>query len=158
MPIATRLYATLGGSAPANHLPLPDAHLKDNLEDGVYGEAEEVAVPEREEGELASDMLARSQQHAVPAANADVLASLPLGASLRQEVHVQGQPWTFETGKLARLASGSCMVQCGSTTVLAAATSQPPPWSRRDVLSLQLEVRVALCCKRAAAQGKHAGW
>jgi hypothetical protein len=74
----------------------------------------------------------------------DNIATLPMGQSLRQEASVRGRAWAFETGKLARLANGSCLVQAGGTTVLAAVTSQPPPWSRRDAMNLQLEVRSSL--------------
>lgn len=68
------------------------------------------------------------------------MAGLPLGQALRQQAEVQGRTWAFETGKLARLAAGSCLVRVADTSVLAAATCQPPPWSRRDAQQLQFEV------------------
>jgi hypothetical protein len=107
-----------------------------------------------EEAAAAADVLALSEAAAAAELAAslsgqqfvatDNIAALPMGQSLRQEASVRGRPWAFETGKLARLANGSCLVQAGGTTVLAAATSQPPPWSRRDALNLQLEVRSSL--------------
>lgn len=130
---------------PADQLPLPA--VKDDVEDAVRGEAEELPLGEvpGENLAAAAALLLNQQQASAQEwqqpPSSDTLSSLPLGASLRQEAQVQGRTWAFETGKLARLANGSCLVRCGGTTVLAAATSQSPPWSRRDALSLQFEVR-----------------
>jgi hypothetical protein len=133
-------FSSATGGVPADQLSLPGGKLNDDLEDGFNGKA--VEAPLEGEDELPRPAAADSpalgtRQQGAPV---DVLASLPLGQALRQEAQVQGRTWSFETGKVARLASGSCMVQAGGTTVLAAATSQAPPWSRREAHSLQLEV------------------
>ncbi len=130
-----RLLATSAGGTEPDQLPLPESKLKDDVEDALHGEAEELPVDDGAEAALAAGGAAR------PAVPAGGVAALPLGQGLRQEASFQGRPWTFETGRMARLANGSCMVQAGGTTVLAATTCQPPPWSRRDALSLQFEVR-----------------
>lgn len=132
---ALRLLATSAGGVEPDELPLPESKLKDDVEDALHGEAEELPVEEDAAAVLAGGGAAQ------PAAPAGGIAALPLGQGLRQEASFQGRNWTFETGRMARLANGSCMVQAGGTTVLAAATCQPPPWSRRDALSLQFEVR-----------------
>lgn len=121
------------GGLPADQLPLPERRLADDVEDSLRAEAEELpAMCDEEAAEL-------SGQHLVAT---DAVATLPLGGALRSEAPFQGRTWAFETGRLARLANGSCLVQAGGTTVLAAATAQAPPFSRRhDVLnSLQLDV------------------
>ena len=133
------LASSAGGGVEPDQLPLPERMLKDDVEDALHAEAEDVPVADAAE---AAEVLAGggAAQPAAAAAAAGGIASLPLGQGLRQEAAFQGQPWVFETGRLARLANGSCLVQAGGTTVLAAATCQPPPWSRRDALSLQFEV------------------
>ncbi|EFN54220.1 hypothetical protein CHLNCDRAFT_36088 [Chlorella variabilis] len=130
-------FSSTAGGVPADQLPLPEAKLKDDVEDAIRGEAEELPAIGQEEAALATAAAAIPGQQ--PMAT-DAIAALPMGQALRQEALVQGHTWAFETGKLARLANGSCLVQCGNTTVLAAATCQLPPWSRREAQSLQFEV------------------
>lgn len=140
---------------PADQLPLPEAKLKDDVEDAIRGEAEELPAIGQEEAALATAAAAIPGQQ--PMAT-DAIAALPMGQALRQEALVQGHTWAFETGKLARLANGSCLVQCGNTTVLAAATCQLPPWSRREAQSLQFEVRLLSACLKVLVQaGSPAG-
>lgn len=135
------------GGLPADQLPLPERRLTDDVEDALRAEAEELPAADEEEAAALAGRL--SGQHLVAT---DAVAALPLGAALRSEAAFQGHTWAFETGKLARLANGACLVQAGGTTVLAAATAQPPPFSRRhDVLNnLQLDVR--------ALRRRRAGW
>ena len=72
-----------------------------------------------------------------------VLEALPLGQGLHQGCTTGGRQWVFETGRLARLADGACLVRTGDTTVLAGVVCDPQLYSRRDAQRLQLEVR---CC------------
>ncbi|PSC68371.1 polyribonucleotide nucleotidyltransferase [Micractinium conductrix] len=137
--------------APAD-APLREASLvRDDIGDALRGEAEAFPLSDEEAAAAAASAAAADAalerlagQHLVPT---DAIATLPRGQSLRQEGEFQGQSWAFETGKMARLANGSCMVQAGGTSVLAAATAQAAPWSRRDAYQLQFEVeyREKLC-------------
>ena len=45
-----------------------------------------------------------------------------------------GRPLTVETGKVAGLANGSCMIRYGETTILACATASPKPRDGIDFL------------------------
>ncbi|KAL4458391.1 hypothetical protein ABPG75_013256 [Micractinium tetrahymenae] len=133
-PAARHAFATAAGGIPADQLPLAEGSLlRDDTEDALQGAAEDLP-PER--GELAAAAALSGQRFVLT----DAVAQLPMGQALRQEAAVQGRTWVFETGKLARLAAGSCVVRVADTTVLAAATCQPPPWSRRDAQQLQFEV------------------
>lgn len=128
-------FSAAAGSAPAAYLPVAEnSLLKDDVEDARRALAED--LPAEPEGLAAA--AAPPGQRLV---HTDAVASLPMGQALRQQATVQGSTWAFETGKLARLAAGSCLVRVADTSVLAAATCQPPPWSRRDAQQLQLEVR-----------------
>ena len=146
-PRALGSSAAAAAAASADDLPLPAALLaKDALGDmdadappppeAVLGEEEAAAMALAGMAVLGNP--AFSQQH-VPS---DGIATLPLGQSLRQEAQLSGGRgvWAFETGKLARLANGSCLLRAGGTSVLAAAACQLPAWSRRDVLNIQFEV------------------
>lgn len=145
-----RLHSTSAGALPADTLPLPERRLTDDVADALRGEAEELPLSDGEEAAAAL-----AGQHCV---TTDAVAGLPMGQALRQEASFQGRSWAFETGKLARLANGSCLVQAGGTTVLAAATSQSPPWSRRDSSTLQLDVSCVLGWSRATALLMSLAW
>lgn len=135
IPAGRHTFAASASSVPADQLPLPESSLlKDDLEDARRAEADD--LPAEHEG-LAAAAALPGQQFV----QTDAVASLPMGQALRQQASVQGRTWAFETGKLARLAAGSCLVRVADTSVLAAATCQPPPWSRRDAQQLQFEVR-----------------
>ena len=43
------------------------------------------------------------------------------------EYNLAGKPLVIETGKMAGLANGSCLVKLGDTTVLATATASANP-------------------------------
>ncbi|KAL4429595.1 hypothetical protein ABPG77_008644 [Micractinium sp. CCAP 211/92] len=134
IPAGRHTFAASASSVPADQLPLPESSLlKDDLEDARRAEADD--LPAEHEG-LAAAAALPGQQFV----QTDAVASLPMGQALRQQAAVQGRTWAFETGKLARLAAGSCLVRVADTSVLAAATCQPPPWSRRDAQQLQFEV------------------
>lgn len=47
-------------------------------------------------------------------------------------VRVQGRQWTFETGRLAKFADGSCTLRSGETTVLSTTSCSSVPYLRRD--------------------------
>ncbi|MBQ7291029.1 MAG: hypothetical protein IJW76_04810, partial [Clostridia bacterium] len=47
-----------------------------------------------------------------------------------------GRPLTVETGKVAGLANGSCMIRYGETTILACATASAKPRDGIDFLPL----------------------
>lgn len=133
-PAARHAYTAAAGSGPADQVPLAEGSLlRDDVEDARRAEAD--PLPAEQEG-LASAAAPPGQ----PSVQSDAVAGLPLGQALRQQAEVQGRTWAFETGKLARLAAGSCLVRVADTSVLAAATCQPPPWSRRDAQQLQFEV------------------
>ncbi len=70
----------------------------------------------------------------------------------RKEIEVGGRNLIIETGKLAKLASGSVTVQYGDTVVLAAVTMSDEPETRRDFFPLQVEYR-----EKAYAAGKIPG-
>ncbi len=50
-----------------------------------------------------------------------------------------GRPLTVETGKVAGLANGSCMIRYGETTILACATASPKPRDGIDFLPLSVD-------------------
>ncbi len=50
-----------------------------------------------------------------------------------------GRPFTVETGKIAQLASGSCLVRYGDTAILATATASKAPRDGIDFLPLSVE-------------------
>ena len=53
--------------------------------------------------------------------------------------HVQGKEITFKTGKIARQANGSVMLQCGDTHILASACGNQKPSSDCDFLPLRVD-------------------
>ncbi|KAL6779769.1 hypothetical protein ACKKBG_A13655 [Auxenochlorella protothecoides x Auxenochlorella symbiontica] len=61
--------------------------------------------------------------------------TLPLGACLTSSVPSGGEEWRFETGRLARLADGACLLHVGDTSLLATLESQPSRSTWRDPLS-----------------------
>ena len=50
-----------------------------------------------------------------------------------------GRPLTVETGKVAGLANGSCMIRYGETTILACATASAKPRDGIDFLPLSVD-------------------
>jgi len=57
--------------------------------------------------------------------------------SISTTVSVQEDAWTFEIGRLAKLADGACSLQSGSTTVLTTVASAPGFFfNRRDLRSI----------------------
>lgn len=62
---------------------------------------------------------------------------LPPGV-FQQHCKVAGKLWTFETGRLAKLAHGSCVVSVGGTSVLATAVVDPTPQLEADGVPLQV--------------------
>lgn len=75
-----------------------------------------------------------SQQQA---ASADQQAPAVAGP-LQQSCKVAGKTWTFETGRLADLAHGSCLVTVGGTSVLGTAVVDPTPQLEADGVPLQV--------------------
>lgn len=57
---------------------------------------------------------------------------------LQQSCKVAGKTWTFETGRLAGLAHGSCLVTVGGTSVLGTAVVDPTPQLEADGVPLQV--------------------
>lgn len=70
---------------------------------------------------------------------------------LQQHCKVAGRQWTFETGRLARLAHGSCQVTVGGTSVLATAVVDPTPQLEADGVPLQ----VCTCITTAKSAERH---
>lgn len=62
---------------------------------------------------------------------------LPPGV-FQQSCVVAGRSWTFETGRLARLAHGSCVVTVGGTSVLSTAVIDATPQPDADGVPLQV--------------------
>jgi polyribonucleotide nucleotidyltransferase len=56
----------------------------------------------------------------------------------QESCKVAGKTWTFETGRLARLAHGSCVVTVGGTSVLSTAVVDPNPQPEADGVPLQV--------------------
>lgn len=56
----------------------------------------------------------------------------------QQQCRVAGRQWTFETGRLAKLAHGACLVSVGGTSVLATAVVDPTPQLEADGVPLQV--------------------
>ena len=50
-----------------------------------------------------------------------------------------GRPLVIETGKVAGLANGSCLVRYGDTVILACATASPKPRDGIDFLPLSVD-------------------
>jgi hypothetical protein len=63
--------------------------------------------------------------------------SLPVGVH-QESCKLAGKTWTFETGRLARLAHGSCLVTVGGTSVLSTAVVDPNPQPEADGVPLQV--------------------
>ena len=55
------------------------------------------------------------------------------------EYTLAGRPLVIETGKLAGLANGSCLVRYGETVVLACATASAKPRDGIDFLPLSVD-------------------
>eukprot|EP00887_Chlorella_sp_A99_P006254 scaffold3.g6254.t1 len=136
--------AALGrGGLPADELPVPDAEpaaaSAAAAADADTAEAlEEAELPSTSDAAAAG--AAPDSGDSISGSGGDyTIDTLPLGRGLHQAASVAGQRWVFETGRLARVADGACLVQAGGTTVLAGAVceAQAP---RRDPRGLQLEV------------------
>ncbi|KAF6254395.1 hypothetical protein COO60DRAFT_322562 [Scenedesmus sp. NREL 46B-D3] len=89
-----------------------------------------------------------SQHQATSSSSSEGTALLPDGVH-QQSCKVAGKTWTFETGRLARLAHGSCVVTVGGTSVLSTAVVDPNPQMGADGVPLQVEYR-----ERLSAAGK----
>ena len=59
----------------------------------------------------------------------------------RVEIEVGGKPLKIETGKLAKQADGSAVVQLGDTVVLVTACFKKTPVEGRDFLPLTVDYR-----------------
>lgn len=68
------------------------------------------------------------------------------------EYTLAGRPLVIETGKLAGLANGSCLVRYGDTVVLACATASEKPRDGIDFLPLSVDFE-----ERMYAAGKIPG-
>ena len=55
------------------------------------------------------------------------------------EYTLAGRPLIIETGKMAGLANGSCLVRYGETSVLATATASAKPRDGIDFLPLSVD-------------------
>jgi polyribonucleotide nucleotidyltransferase len=65
------------------------------------------------------------------------IATAPNNAPISNTVTVQDDTWTFEIGRLAKLADGACSLRSGSTTVLTTVASAPGFFfNRRDLRSI----------------------
>ncbi len=60
------------------------------------------------------------------------------------EYQLAGKPLVIETGKMAGLANGSCLVKLGDTTVLATATASAKPREGIDFLPLSVDFEARL--------------
>lgn len=134
---ARSLHQALVASAagiPADILP----------EDKAPVNEEEQAIRNEVDVELA-DLASTSSTAAVLAANS-VSSSWSAGAfssfstntaPISNTVAVEDDTWTFEIGRLAKLADGSCSLRSGSTTVLTTVASAPGFFfNRRDLRSV----------------------
>ncbi|KAL4535432.1 hypothetical protein Ndes2526B_g06327 [Nannochloris sp. 'desiccata'] len=134
---ARSLHQALVASAagiPADILP----------EDKAPVNEEEQAIRNEVDVDLA-DLASTSSTAAVLAANS-VSSSWSAGAfssfstntaPISNTVAVEDDTWTFEIGRLAKLADGSCSLRSGSTTVLTTVASAPGFFfNRRDLRSV----------------------
>ncbi len=71
---------------------------------------------------------------------------------LHKQMEFEGQPFIFETGKLAKQANGSAWVQLGDTVVLVAVVADKKASTERDFFPLTVEYR-----EKAYAAGKIPG-
>ena len=55
------------------------------------------------------------------------------------ETTLAGRPLVIETGKRAQLASGSCLVSYGETTILCTVTASPKPREGVDFFPLSVD-------------------
>jgi polyribonucleotide nucleotidyltransferase len=62
-------------------------------------------------------------------------------AEQRVSLELGGQTLTISTGKMAKLAGGSAVVQCGDTLVLVAASAAKTPTLGRDFVPLTVDYR-----------------
>ncbi|KAK3272309.1 hypothetical protein CYMTET_19388 [Cymbomonas tetramitiformis] len=85
---------------------------------------------------------------ATPRATNKIL-SLPLGASITEEVEIAGRDMIFECGKIARLADGSVVLKYGDTQVLVTAVAERRLQEGNDFMPLSVEYR-----EKAYAHGR----
>ena len=70
----------------------------------------------------------------------------------KKQFEFSGRPYSIETGRVAKQAGGSALVQFGDTVVLATACAAEQPSANQDFFPLQVEYR-----ERAYAAGKIPG-
>jgi hypothetical protein len=72
------------------------------------------------------------------AAAATAKGAAATAGGFRQTCRVGGKEWTFETGQLAGLAHGSCLVSVEGTTVLGTVVVDATPQLEADGVPLQV--------------------
>lgn len=153
---AQRRFASSHAHAPADELAsgtLPEAAAAaepvELLEETLQDE-------EQEEGASELDATILPPLPSGPGSEfvrSDPLGSLQLGERLETSAKFHGRPWLFETGRMARLADGSCTLRVGDTTLLATAVCSTQSGGRRDPLAPQLEVRRGRAASRQGGLG-----
>jgi polyribonucleotide nucleotidyltransferase len=117
---------------PADRLPEEKAPI-DDVEQAIRNE---VDVELTDLSNTASTATAAS----MPSSSswlAGITASSANTAPISNTVTVQDDTWTFEIGRLAKLADGACSLRSGSTTVLTTVASAPGFFfNRRDLRSI----------------------
>lgn len=100
-------------------------------------ESESSSLANPEEGESAGTGIA--DEHRINADAFGTPSTWSYGAQIgkartERTVHVHGRtvPWTFETGRLAKFANGSCTLRSGETTILATASCSSVAHTRRE--------------------------
>ena len=83
----------------------------------------------------AADGAADAAQHTQAAVSSTAAAA---SGVLQTSCKVAGRIWTFETGRLAGLAHGSCVVTVEGTSVLGTAVVDPTPQLEADGVPLQV--------------------
>lgn len=102
-----------------------------------------------------TDDAAASGADAAAPHNQDLQQQQQLGGVLRRTCKVAGKTWTFETGRLAGLAHGSCLVTVEGTSVLGTAVVDPTPQPDADGVPLQVRgLFVALCQQEQQRDGR----
>ena len=73
------------------------------------------------------------------------------------ETEFAGRPLVIETGKMAQLANGECLVRYGETTVHVAATASAKPRDGIDFfpLSVDFEEKLYSCLLYTSGRGRH---
>lgn len=122
---------------PVDALP-EDRLLRDEREEVVRSEVD-VDLPDDAALPPASARAAAAAAAPLPPPPGVVRSSFPLN----------GRQWTLETGRLARMADGACVLRCGGTTVLATASWDPTSFNNRRSASpnaapLQVDYREKL--------------